>query len=102
MGKEKFLKWIMDFTGADAVFGAKLLLMVGILDVLVGLAILIKPIRIVLLWAVIWTTWTSVMRILPFIGDPIWEFMEKIIMPLASLTLLMLRGWPTTFREWFK
>lgn len=102
LGEEEFLKMIMDFTGADIVLGGKLLLIIGILDVLVGLAILLKPIRVVLLWAVIWTSWTAIMHILPFVGDPIWELFEKIITPTAALALLLLYGWPKNIKDWFK
>ncbi len=102
LGEEEFLKMIMDFTGADVVLGGKLLLTIGILDVLVGLAILLKPIRAVLLWAVIWTSWTAIMHILPFVGDPIWELFEKIITPTAALALLLLYGWPKNIKDWFK
>jgi hypothetical protein len=102
LGKEKFLKWIMEFTGADLALGAKLLLTVGIVDVLVGLIILIKPIRGILLWAIIWTSWTSIMRMLPFIGDPIWELFEKIIAPTSALALLLLLGWPKNLKDWFR
>lgn len=101
-GKEKWLTWIMDFTGWDLALAAQALLLIGILDIIVGLIILVKPIRIVIIWAIIWTGWTAIMRIMPFIGDPIWELMEKIINPFAAIALLYVRGVPRNLKEWFK
>ena len=103
-GKESWIDWIATFTGFDLVLATQVLVFVGIIDIFVGLAILLKPLRIVLLWAIVWTSWTAVMRILPFIGDPIWELLEKLINPAAAISLLLLRGLPTNLRgirNWF-
>lgn len=101
-GKESWIGWIMDATGWDMSLAAQALFLIGILDIVVGLILLVKPVRVVILWAVVWTSWTTIMRILPFIGDPIWEFLEKMITPAAALALLFVRGIPTNFKEWFK
>ncbi len=101
-GKEKWIGWIMDFTGANIGLATQLLLAVGALDVTIALIVLFRPIRAVLLWAILWTTWTAFMRVLPFIGDPIWDFVERWANVAAPLALLLLLGWPKTWREWFK
>ncbi len=101
-GKEKWIQWIMDFGGWDAGLAAQLLLAVGILDVIVALIVLFKPVRIVLLWATIWTSWTAFMHIMPFIGDPVWDFVERWANIGAPLALLLLLGWPKNLKEWFK
>lgn len=104
-GKESWITWIATFTGWDVALAAQALFLIGILDIAVGLIILIMPIRIVLLWAVLWTSWTAIMRILPFIGDPIWEFLEKLVNPAAAIALLYVRGVPkelSRLREWFR
>lgn len=101
-GKETWIRWIMDFGGWDAALAAQLLFLVGLLDVVVGLVVLFKPIRIALLWAVLWTSWTAFMRVLPFIGDPIWDFVERWANIGAPLSLLLLRGWPKGWKEWFR
>jgi len=101
-GKETWLKWIMDFTGFDPILAGKVLLMIGIVDVIVGILLILLPLRIIILWVIIWTGWTAIMRILPFIGDPIWELLEKIIGPMSAIALLLVRGFPRTMKEWFK
>ena len=101
-GKEKWVQWIMDFGGWNAELAAQLLLAVGVLDVIVALIVLFKPIRAILLWAVIWASWTAFMRVLPFIGDPVWDFVERWSNIGAPLALLFLLGWPKSFKEWLK
>ena len=100
-GKEKWVQWIVNFFSCDAGLATQLLLAIGILDITVALIVLLKPIRAVLLWAVIWTSWTTVMHILPFIGDPIWESVERLAHIGAPLSLLLLLGWPKNLKEWF-
>ncbi len=101
-GNAKWVQWIMNFGGWDTALATQLLFAVGLLDAFVAFAVLIKPIRIILLWVVIWTTWTSFMRVLPFIGDPVWDFVERWANIGAPLALLILIGWPREWREWFK
>lgn len=101
-GKEKWVQWIMDFGGWDAGLATLLLLAVGILDIIVALIVLFKPIRAILLWAVIWASWTAFMRVLPFIGDPVWDFVERWANIGAPLALLFLLGWPKSWKEWLK
>ncbi len=101
-GKEKWIQWIMDFGGWDIVLATQLLFAVGLLDVVVALIVLFRPIRAVLLWAIIWASWTAFMRVLPFIGDPVWDFVERWANIGAPLALLLLLGWPKNWREWFK
>ena len=100
-GKAKWVQWIMDFGGWDIGLATQLLLAVGLLDMLVAFIVLFKPIRIVLLWAIFWTTWTAFMLTLPFIGNPIWDFVERWANIGAPLALLLLLGWPKNWKEWF-
>jgi hypothetical protein len=104
-GKASWITWISAFTSWDAALATQALFVIGILDIVVGFIILIKPIRIVLLWAIFWTSWTAVMRVLPFIGDPVWELVERIINPASAIALLYLVGLPSrisSLKEWFK
>lgn len=104
-GKAKWVSWIADFTGWNAALSAEVLFVIGVLDIVVGFIILIKPLRIVLLWAILWTSWTAIMRALPFIGDPIWDLVERVINPASAVALLCLRGLPsglTRLRAWFR
>src|SRR3989344_9639310 len=99
-GRESWVGWIQHFTGVDAATGATILTLVGILDVLVAIIVLARPVRIVLLWAALWGFWTALVR--PLTGDSIWEFVERFANWGAPLALLMMLGWPKGLREWFK
>ena len=99
-GKTQWIGWIQQLTGADAGTAATLLTMVGLLDILVSLVVLIKPIRVVLLWATLWGFWTALVR--PLVGEPIWDFVERWANWGAPLALLLIMGWPQNWREWFK
>ena len=99
-GKKDWVGWIQQFTNADAATAAQLLFFVGLMDLAVALIVLVKPIRLVLLWAVMWGFWTALVR--PLVGLPVWDFVERWANWGAPLALLLLVGWPRSFREWFK
>jgi hypothetical protein len=77
----------------------KILFFVGLLDMLVALIVLLRPIRLVLLWATFWGFWTALLR--PLVGEPIFDFIERWTNWGAPLALLLLLGWPKRWREWF-
>ncbi|OHA17083.1 MAG: hypothetical protein A3G52_03960 [Candidatus Taylorbacteria bacterium RIFCSPLOWO2_12_FULL_43_20] len=99
-GKEQWIGWVSQLTGMDMESAAMFILWVGVLDIIVALFILIKPIRIFLLWAVIWGFWTALVR--PLVGEPIWDFVERWANWGAPLALLLLIGWPKNWKEWFR
>lgn len=74
--------------------------LIGIMDLALALLILIRPIRIVILWMALWGVWTALLR--PIAGEPIWDFIERWANWGAPLGLLFLIGWPKTWKEWFK
>lgn len=74
-GKAQWLGWIEQMTGADPATASVLLLLIGILDVFVGLSMLVKPIPPILLWAIFWGFWTALLR--PIMGEPVWNFIER-------------------------
>ena len=76
-----------------------LLPIIGILDIMVAVFALIKPIRIILIWATLWAFITALIR--PISGEPIWDFVERSANWAAPLALLYLRGLPRRFRELF-
>lgn len=71
---------------------------IGILDFIVAGVVLIFPIRIVVLWAVIWAFATAMMR--PISGEPIWDFVERGGNWGAPLALLIVLGIPKNIRGW--
>lgn len=98
--KQAWIGWIQQFGVGDANLAAQLLFLIGILDLLVALVVLVKPIRLILLWAAFWGFWTALVR--PLVGEPIWDFVERWANWGAPLALLLVLGLPKTVREWLK
>ena len=99
-GKKDWIGWFTQFGVSDAGTATTLLFLVGLMDIALALLILVKPIRIALLWMVFWGFWTALIR--PIVGMPIWDFVERSANWGAPLALLLLIGWPKNWREWFK
>lgn len=99
-GKNAWVGWIQKFGVADSGLATKLLFLVGLLDIFWALVVLIKPIKIIVLWMVFWGFWTALVR--PLVGEPIWDFVERSANWGAPLALLLLLGWPKTIKDWFK
>ncbi len=79
----------------------RLMPVVGSVDIFLGVLVLLKPLRIVLLYMAVWGLWTALLR--PLTGDPVWETIERAPNYLIPATLLYLRGLParpTNWREW--
>ena len=98
-GKKDWVGWFAKFGVADVNFATQLLFLIGLMDLLAALIILIKPIRVVLLWAIFWGFWTALLR--PLVGLPVWDFVERWANWGAPLALLFIRGRPRAFIEWF-
>jgi hypothetical protein len=49
--------------------------LIGMMDITMGVLTLVYPIRVVLLWAVVWGIWTALLR--PLTGLGVWEFIER-------------------------
>ena len=99
-GKAAWLEWISQLTGAAPATAGTLLTLIGLLDLLVAIIVLVRPIKIVLLWAAIWGFWTALVR--PLVGEPVWDFVERFANWGAPLALLLLYGWPRNLRDWFR
>lgn len=100
-GKEGWFKYFDAFgiTNTDTIL--TILLIVGIMDIALAVLVLVKPIRIAILWMALWGLWTALIR-WPLGPDPIWDFFERWANWGAPLALLLLMGWPRNLREWFK
>ena len=99
-GKKDWIGWFSTFGVADAGLAAKLLVFVGIVDVALAILVLIRPVRIALLWMTLWGFWTALLR--PLVGLPVWDFVERSANWGAPLALLpLLKGWPKGIKEWF-
>jgi len=99
LGKPQWIGWIQKFGISDPALAARLLLLVGLFDLFIALIILIKPIRIALLWAAFWGFWTALVR--PIVGESFWDFIERWANWGAPLALLIILGWPKKARDWW-
>ncbi|HXK31476.1 MAG TPA: hypothetical protein VJZ94_01915, partial [Candidatus Paceibacterota bacterium] len=72
---------------------------IGVLDVALALLVLLKPIRLALLWMAFWGFWTALVR--PLVGESLWDFVERFANWGAPLALLLLIGLPRSWRGWF-
>jgi hypothetical protein len=98
-GKKDWIGWFAKFGVSDASVAAQLLFMLGIIDIALAILVLVKPIRIALLWMAFWGLWTALLR--PIVGMPIWDFIERWANWGAPLALLLLIGWPKNWKEWW-
>ncbi|OGC48612.1 hypothetical protein A3A69_00705 [candidate division WWE3 bacterium RIFCSPLOWO2_01_FULL_37_15] len=93
--------WIPYLTSVDISAETAITLMpvIGALDITLAVLILLKPVRIALLWMTFWAFATALIR--PIAGEPIWDFVERFANIGAPLALLYLRGIPKSLKEWF-
>ena len=93
-GKEGWFKYFEPFGISDPQTITTLLLIVGIMDLLLALHILVKPIKPIVLYMVLWGLFTALLR-WPIGPDPFWDFVERWANWAAPLALLFLMGWPS-------
>ena len=99
-GKKDWIGWISQMIHVDAATATTLLLFIGLSDLVVAAIILVKPIRVVVLWAALWGFWTALVR--PLVGVGWWDFIERSANWGAPLALLLLLVWPRSFKEWLE
>lgn len=99
-GKKAWIGWFSTFGISDTGLATQLLFLVGIVDVVLAILVLVRPVRLALLWMAFWGFWTALLR--PIVGEPIWDFVERWANWGAPLALLLLIGWPTSLKEWLK
>jgi len=87
-GKKDWIGWFAKFGVSDPIMAKNLLIAVGILDLLVAVVVLFKPLKPVLLWATFWGFWTALVR--PIVGQPVWDFVERFANWGAPLALYFL------------
>ena len=64
---------------------------IGVLDILVAISALIKPLRLILMWAIFWAFLTALMR--PIVGGSILDFIERAGNWATPLALLLMLRW---------
>ncbi|MBI4975678.1 hypothetical protein HZC20_03290 [Candidatus Peregrinibacteria bacterium] len=96
--KQSFIPLITGF-GFSESMAVKLLPLIGATDIVVAFLALLWPIRIVLMWAILWAFATALSR--PIAGEPIWDFVERSANWAAPLALLALQGFPKKLKDVF-
>ena len=93
--------WIKYFTAVSISpeMAVKLMPIIGVVDVTLAVLILVRPVRILVLWMAFWGFLTALIR--PIGGDPIWDFVERFANIGAPLALIFILGWPKKIKEWF-
>ncbi len=86
--------------GIGSESAATLLILIGVLDVIIAILALLKPVKLVLVWAAFWGLLTALIR--PIAGDPVWDFVERWANWAAPLALLAMHGFPRKGKDWFK
>ena len=99
-GKQDWIGWFAKFGVSNPDTATQLLLIIGTIDIALAILVLIRPVRVALLWMVFWGFWTALLR--PIVGMPVWDFVERWANWGAPLALLLIVGLPKSFREWFK
>jgi len=85
--------WIpfLEFTGFSKETAIKIMPYIGGLDILIAISVLIKPLRIVLIWAVFWAFLTALIR--PIAGGSVIDFIERSGNWATPLALYLLLKW---------
>ncbi len=99
-GKKDWIGWFAQFGISDPSTATTLLFIIGLMDIALAVLILIKPMRLALLWMVFWGFWTALLR--PIVGMPVWDFVERWANWGAPLALLLMVGWPRRFKDWLR
>lgn len=99
-GKPEWIGWFTQLGIADASTAAQLLPLIGAIDIALAILILVKPVRLALLWMVFWGFLTALLR--PILGLSVWDFVERWANWGAPLALLLLVGWPKQPKDWLR
>lgn len=73
--------------------------LIGATDIIVAILALAWPVRIVLVWATLWSFATALAR--PIAGEPVWDFVERAANWAVPLALLAMKGIPKKLKDFF-
>lgn len=94
LGKADWIKWTQQLTGLDAGMAGTFIMLVGLMDIIMAVIVLWKPINPLLLWMAFWGFWTALVRPLvaipAFSGTSILDFIERFANWAAPLALYFL------------
>jgi uncharacterized membrane protein YphA (DoxX/SURF4 family) len=75
----------------ETVRSLSLIAVVGWCEIVLGIAVLLKPFRGLVLFVFVWKVGTELLR--PLAGEPIWQFVERAGAYAAPLALLVILTW---------
>jgi len=87
------------FVGIPEATAWRLMPVVGTVDITLGILVLIRPMRAVLLYMTIWSIWTALLR--PFTGEGWWELLERAGNYGVPLAFLYWSQPSPRLRDWF-
>lgn len=89
LGKADWIRWAEQLTGLDTATATTLMLIVGIVDILLAISVLLRPVNALLLWMAFWGFWTALVRPIVNNFSPIsWlDFVERFANWAAPLAL---------------
>lgn len=87
-GKADWIKWVEQLSGFSTPVATNIMLLIGVLDVILAIIVLIKPIKPLLLWMAFWGFFTAILR--PIVGQSFWDFIERFANFGAPLALYFL------------
>lgn len=93
IGKSDWLPFFQ-FVGIGDAVAWWLMLVVGFVDIAIGLSIIVRPCRAALLYMVVWALWTAALR--PLTGLSVWEMVERAGNYGVPLALLVWSWTPLT------
>ena len=77
--------------GPDTIISANLIAVVGWFEVALGIAVLIRPFRSLLVFVLAWKVFTEMLR--PLSGEPFFEFVERAGDYAVPLSLVLIQSW---------
>lgn len=94
--------WVPYFgvVGIPSELAYTLMPVVGTVDIAMGIAVLLSPRPIVLVYMVVWALWTATLR--PLTGEAVYETLERAGNYGVPLALLLVVGWPRSMRGLLK
>ena len=78
----------------------QLMPVVGVIDIMLAVLVLLRPVRGVLLWMTFWGLFTAALR--PLTGLHFMDFVERGANWATPLALLLMRGTPRHWRDLFR
>jgi hypothetical protein len=85
--------------GIPAGLASALMPVIGLVDIAVGVAVVLSPRSVFLLYMAMWGLWTALLR--PLAGESVWETLERAGNYGVPFALLLLAGIPATLGAWF-